>query len=98
MGVDVCYTNHMKADQNDMDNLSTLLAVAGVNFVIGVPMADDCMLNYQSLSYHDIATLRSVLKLKPTAEFEKWLEKYGILEDGKLGAAAGDPTLFMNKV
>jgi ethanolamine ammonia-lyase large subunit len=98
MGVDVCYTNHMKADQNDMDNLSTMLAVAGANFVIGVPMADDCMLNYQSLSYHDIATLRSVLRLKPTAEFEKWLEKYGILEAGKLGDAAGDPTLFMNKV
>ena len=97
MGVDVCYTNHMKADQNDMENLSTLLATAGVNYVIGVPMADDCMLNYQSLSYHDIATLRSVFRLRPVAEFEKWMEKYGILEDGKLGLAAGDPTLFMNR-
>lgn len=97
MGVDVCYTNHMKADQNDMDNLSMLLATAGVNFVIGVPMADDCMLNYQSLSYHDIATLRSVLGLKPVSEFEKWLEKTGIYEAGKLSPRAGDPTLFMSR-
>ena len=64
MGVDVCYTNHMKADQNDMDNLAVLLASAGVNFLIGVPMADDCMLNYQSTSYHDIATVRELLGSK----------------------------------
>lgn len=97
MGVDVCYTNHMKADQNDMDTLSTLLGAAGVNFVIGVPMADDCMLNYQSLSYHDIATLRSVLRLSPAPQFEQWLEKQGIMENGKLTRLAGDPTLFMSK-
>ncbi|MCM3728632.1 ethanolamine ammonia-lyase subunit EutB [Neobacillus cucumis] len=95
MGVDVCYTNHMKVDQNDMDNLSTLLGAAGVNFVIGVPMGDDCMLNYQSLSYHDIATLRSVLRLKPAPEFESWLEKVGIMESGKLTTLAGNPALFM---
>lgn len=95
MGVDVCYTNHMKVDQNDMDNLSTLLGAAGVNFVIGVPMGDDCMLNYQSLSYHDIATLRSVLRLKPAPEFESWLEKMGIMESGKLTTLAGNPALFM---
>ncbi|QYR20640.1 ethanolamine ammonia-lyase subunit EutB [Paenibacillus sp. sptzw28] len=94
MGVDVCYTNHMQADQNDMDNLSVLLASAGVNFVIGVPMADDCMLNYQSLSYHDIATLREILRLSPAPEFARWMERLGIAEGGTLGKLAGDPTLF----
>ncbi|CAM3019517.1 ethanolamine ammonia-lyase subunit EutB [Paenibacillus sediminis] len=98
MGVDVCYTNHMRADQNDMDTLSTLLSAAGVNFVIGVPMADDCMLNYQSLSFHDIATLRSIFHLSPAPEFEKWLERAGIMRNGALTKSAGDPTLFMNKV
>src|SRR5690606_13162052 len=82
MGVDVCYTNHMKADQNDMDNLAVLLSAAGVNFIIGVPMADDCMLNYQSTSYHDIATLRETMRLRPAPAFEAWLEKVGIMADG----------------
>ncbi|WP_028552837.1 ethanolamine ammonia-lyase subunit EutB [Paenibacillus sp. UNC451MF] len=95
MGVDVCYTNHMKADQNDMDNLAVLLAAAGVNYIIGVPMADDCMLNYQSTSYHDIATLREMLGLRPAPEFERWLERMGIMENGKLTSIAGDPTIFM---
>ncbi|MCQ6561849.1 ethanolamine ammonia-lyase subunit EutB [Paenibacillus mendelii] len=94
MGVDVCYTNHMKVDQNDMDNLAVLLGTAGVNFIIGVPMADDCMLNYQSTSYHDIATLRETLGLRPAPAFEKWLEKMGIMSGGRLTAAAGDATLF----
>jgi ethanolamine ammonia-lyase large subunit len=94
MGVDVCYTNHMKADQNDMDNLAVLLCSSGVNFLIGVPMADDCMLNYQSVSYHDIATLREMLRLKPAPEFEKWLGNMGIMENGKLTPLAGDLTLF----
>ncbi|MDB4868150.1 MAG: ethanolamine ammonia-lyase subunit EutB [Cohnella sp.] len=95
MGVDVCYTNHMKADQNDMDNLAVLLAAAGVNYIIGVPMADDCMLNYQSTSYHDIATLRELMRLRPAPEFENWLEKMGIMENGRLTPMAGDPTIFM---
>jgi len=95
MGVDVCYTNHIRADQNDMENLGVLLTAAGVNFVIGVAMADDCMLNYQSLSYHDIATLREVLGKRPAPEFERWLERMGIMENGKLTPAAGDPTLFL---
>lgn len=95
MGVDVCYTNHMKADQNDMDNLAVMLAAAGVNYIIGVPMADDCMLNYQSTSYHDIATLRETMRLRPAPAFEKWLEKMGIMENGRLTELAGDPTLFM---
>ncbi len=95
MGVDVCYTNHMKADQNDMDNLAVLLAAAGVNYIIGVPMADDCMLNYQSTSYHDIATLRETMRLRPAPAFERWLERMGIMENGRLTELAGDPTLFM---
>jgi ethanolamine ammonia-lyase large subunit len=95
MGVDVCYTNHMKADQNDMDNLAILLGVAGVNYLIGVAMADDCMLNYQSTSYHDIATLRETMRLRPAPEFERWLDRMGIMENGRLTAMAGDPTVFM---
>lgn len=95
MGVDVCYTNHMKADQNDMENLGVLLASAGVNFLIGVAMADDCMLNYQSTSFHDIATLRELLRLRPAPEFEKWLEKMGLMNNGRLTEIAGDPSIFM---
>ena len=78
MGCDVCYTNHADADQDDMDNLLTLLAVAGVNFVMGVPGADDVMLNYQSTSFHDALYARSVLGLKRAPEFEAWLERMGI--------------------
>ena len=81
MGVDVCYTNHAEADQDDMDVLMILLGNAGVNFLIGVPGADDIMLNYQSLSYHDILGLRHLLKLKPAPEFEAWLERMGMLDD-----------------
>ncbi|WP_239615002.1 ethanolamine ammonia-lyase subunit EutB [Cohnella mopanensis] len=95
MGVDVCYTNHMKADQNDMDNLAVLLAAAGVNYIIGAPMADDCMLNYQSTSYHDIATLRETMRLRPAPEFERWLNRMGLMDNGRLTPLAGDPTLFM---
>lgn len=95
MGVDVCYTNHMKADQNDMDNLAVLLAAAGVNYLIGVPMADDCMLNYQSTSYHDIATLRETMRLRPAPAFEAWLETMGLMANGRLTPRAGDPTIFM---
>ena len=74
MGVDICYTNHAEADQNDMDNLLTLLGVAGCNFIMGVPGADDIMLNYQSTSFHDTLYIRSVLGLKPAPEFESWLQ------------------------
>lgn len=95
MGVDICYTNHMKADQNDMENLGVLLNSAGVNFVIGVAMADDCMLNYQSMSFHDIATLRETMGKRPAPAFERWLERMGIMEDGRLTAQAGDPSIFM---
>lgn len=85
MGVDVCYTNHAEADQDDMDNLLTLLGVAGCNFVMGIPGSDDIMLNYQTTSFHDALYLRSVLGLKPAPEFEQWLLKQGITDEkGKL--------------
>lgn len=81
MGVDVCYTNHAEADQDDMDNLLTLLGVAGCNFVMGIPGSDDIMLNYQSTSFHDALYLRKVLGLKPAPEFERWLIKQGIFDE-----------------
>jgi ethanolamine ammonia-lyase large subunit len=81
MGCDVCYTNHAEADQDDMDTLLTLLAVAGVNFIIGVPGADDIMLNYQSTSFHDALYIRSVLGLKRAPEFEQWLREMQIVDD-----------------
>lgn len=80
MGCDVCYTNHAEADQDDMDTLLTLLGVAGVNFVMGVPGADDIMLNYQSTSFHDALYLRSVLGLKRAPEFEEWLARMAITD------------------
>jgi len=81
MGVDVCYTNHAEADQDDMDNLLTLLGVAGCNFIMGIPGSDDIMLNYQSTSFHDALYLRRVLGLRPAPEFEQWLLKQGIVDD-----------------
>jgi len=82
MGVDVCYTNHAAADQDDMDNLLTLLGVAGVNFVMGVPGADDVMLSYQSTSFHDALYVREVLGLRPAPEFEAWLVDMGLSDGG----------------
>jgi ethanolamine ammonia-lyase large subunit len=80
MGVDVCYTNHADADQDDMDTLLTLLAAAGVNYIMGVPGADDIMLNYQSTSHHDALYLRQAFALKPAPEFEDWLLRMGVFE------------------
>ena len=81
MGVDVCYTNHAEADQDDMDNLLTLLGVAGCNFTMGIPGSDDIMLNYQSTSFHDALYLRKTLGLKPAPEFEQWLIRQGIINE-----------------
>lgn len=78
MGVDICYTNHADADQDDMDALLTLLGTAGCNFIMGIPGADDIMLNYQSTSFHDAAYLRKLLGKRPAPEFEAWLERMGI--------------------
>ena len=83
MGCDVCYTNHAEADQDDMDTLLTLLGVAGCNYIMGVPGADDIMLNYQSTSFHDSHYLRQVLGLRPAPEFEAWLEKMKIMRGGR---------------
>ncbi len=81
MGCDVCYTNHAEADQDDMDTLLTMLGVAGCNFIMGVPGADDIMLNYQSTSFHDSHYLRQVLGLRPAPEFEAWLRHMSIMSD-----------------
>lgn len=95
MGCDVCYTNHMPTDQNDLENLAVMLTSAGCHYFMGLPQGDDVMLMYQSSGYHDIAALRQLSGKRPIREFELWLEKRGILENGKLGPAAGDPTLFL---
>lgn len=81
MGVDVCYTNHAEADQDDMDTLLTLLATAGCNFIMGVPGADDVMLHYQSTSFHDALYVRHLLGLRPAPEFEAWLMKMNIFDE-----------------
>ncbi len=94
MGCDICYTNHAEADQDDMDTLLTLLGTAGVNFIMGVPGADDVMLNYQSTSFHDQLYIREVLGLKRAPEFEDWLlrmditDAAGKLSVGRAGRAA----------
>jgi len=97
MGVDACYTNHMKADQNDIENLSVLLGTAGCNYLITVPQGDDIMLNYQSLGYHEAATLRELLCKEPIPVFAAWLEKMGIYENGRLSQIAGDASLFFGQ-
>ena len=85
MGIDICYTNHAEADQDDMDVLLTLMGAAGCAFIMGVPGADDVMLNYQSTSFHDALYIRALLNLKPSPEFENWLIKMGVMnEDMKL--------------
>jgi ethanolamine ammonia-lyase large subunit len=95
MGVDACYTNHMKADQNDVEKLAVLLANAGCNYFIGVPVGDDIMLNYQSAGYHDAQAIREAVGLRPIPEFENWLEKMGFMKDGKLTDKAGDGSVFL---
>ena len=97
MGCDACYTNHMKADQNDIENLATLLVAAGCNYVMGVPQGDDCMLMYQCTGYHEAAALREVFGLRPIREFDLWLEKMGFSENGKLTRKAGDASVFLSK-
>ncbi|MEM8569114.1 MAG: ethanolamine ammonia-lyase subunit EutB [Bacteroidota bacterium] len=81
MGCDICYTNHIDADQDDMDNLLTLLGAAGCNFIMGVPGADDIMLNYQSTSFHDQIYIRQLLGLRHAPEFEVWLQKMALMDN-----------------
>ncbi|HUW41882.1 MAG TPA: ethanolamine ammonia-lyase subunit EutB [Rectinemataceae bacterium] len=97
MGCDVCYTNHAQTDQNSSENLAVLLTAAGCNYFMGVPMADDSMLSYQSTSFHDTATLRGLFRLRPAPEFALWLESVGLMKDGRLTAAAGDPSFFLSR-
>ncbi len=80
MGLDLCYTNHAEADQDDIDNLLVLMGVAGCNFIMGVPGSDDVMLHYQSTSYHDVAFVRQLLGLRPAPEFDRWLQQQGIVD------------------
>lgn len=94
MGCDCCYTNHAEANQNSNENLMILLATAGCNYVMGLPMGDDIMLNYQTTAFHDTATIRQLLNLRPAPEFERWLERMGIMENGRLTAKAGDASMF----
>ena len=94
MGCDVCYTNHTEADQNDMDNLLTLLGVAGCNFIMGIPGSDDVMLNYQTTSFHDALYLRKVLNTQPAPEFKEWLLKTGIFNPSKPFKGEVIPPLF----
>ncbi len=90
MGCDCCYTNHMKADQNDIENLATLLTVAGCNYFMGIPHGDDIMLNYQTTGFRETAALRELTGKTAIPEFHRWLEKMGFLENGRLTKKAGD--------
>lgn len=95
MGCDVCYTNHMKADQNDIENLAVLLATAGCTYFMAIPHGDDVMLNYQTTGHQETATIRELLGLRPIKAFEDWMEKIGISENGKLTSKAGDASIFL---
>jgi ethanolamine ammonia-lyase large subunit len=97
MGADVCYTNHARSTQNELENLAVLLGAAGVNYIMGIPMGDDSMLSYQSSSYHDAPSLRQLLKLRPLPEFEAWMEDLGLLRDGRLTDKAGDASFFLSR-
>ena len=97
MGCDACYTNHMKTDQNEIENLATLLVAAGCTYLMSIPEGDDCMLMYQCTGYHEIPALREVFGLRPIPEFDRWLEKMGFSENGKLTPKAGDASVFLAK-
>jgi len=94
MGVDACATNHMRGDHDDLENQALLLAAAGANYFMGVPMGDDVLLGYRSTSFHDAAALRETLGRRPAPEFERWLERRGLMRQGKLTARAGDGRRF----
>ena len=90
MGCDCCYTNHMKADQNDIENLASLLTLAGCNYFMGIPHGDDIMLNYQTTGFRETAALREITGKTAIPEFQRWLETMGFMENGRLTAKAGD--------
>ena len=97
MGVDACYTNHARADQNAIENLAVMLTAAGCNYFMGVPMGDDSMLSYQCTSFHDAPTLRQLFKLRHAAEFERWMEALGLIKNGVITDKAGDPSFFLKR-
>ena len=96
MGCDACYTNHMKADQNDIEKLAVLLTAAGCNYFMGIPHGDDIMLNYQTTGFHETAALREMFHLTATPPFQQWLEKMGFVENGHLTPLAGDGSILLN--
>ena len=98
MGCDACYTNHMKADQNDIENLMTLLTAAGCTYFMGIPHGDDVMLNYQTTGFHDTAAMRQLFGLTAIPEFQLWLERMGFSEDGRLTKRAGDGSVLLQEV
>ncbi|MHC1750186.1 MAG: ethanolamine ammonia-lyase subunit EutB [Cellulosilyticaceae bacterium] len=95
MGCDACYTNHMKADQNDIENLAVLLTTAGCTYFMGIPHGDDVMLNYQTTGFHETASLREMFGLTAIKPFQQWLEKMGFVENGKLTDRAGDASILL---
>ena len=95
MGCDCCYTNHMRADQNDIENLATLLTVAGCNYFMGIPHGDDIMLNYQTTGFRETAALRQLTGKTAIPAFQQWLEKMGFVENGKLTKKAGDGSALL---
>ena len=95
MGCDCCYTNHMKADQNDIENLASLLTMAGCNYFMGIPHGDDIMLNYQTTGFRETATLRELTGKTAIPEFQRWLETMGFVENGKLTSKAGDGSVLL---
>ena len=98
MGCDACYTNHMKADQNDIENLMVLLTAAGCTYFMGIPHGDDIMLNYQTTGFHDTAAMREIFHLTAIPEFQLWLEQMGFVENGRLTKRAGDGSILLEEV
>ena len=95
MGCDACYTNHMKADQNDIEDLAVLLTSAGCNYFMGIPHGDDVMLNYQTTGFHETAALREIFGLTAIPSFQRWLEDMGFVRDGRLTELAGDGSILL---
>ncbi|KAB4861979.1 ethanolamine ammonia lyase large subunit, partial [Bacteroides thetaiotaomicron] len=95
MGCDACYTNHMKADQNDIEDLAVLLTTAGCNYFMGIPHGDDVMLNYQTTGFHETAALREMFGLTAIKPFQEWLEKMGFIRSGRLTDLAGDASILL---
>ena len=95
MGCDACYTNHMKADQNDIEELAVLLTAAGCTYFMGIPHGDDVMLNYQTTGYQETAALREMFGLTAIKPFQEWLERMGFVANGHLTEKAGDASWLL---